>query len=58
MHKAHADRVALAEGIKRAQLHQNMKMERDELLGSSMYGHLGTEAHNTLGELTRFLNTR
>ena len=54
-HKAHAERVALSEGIKKAQIHQTMKMERDALLGASLHGHLRAEAHNRMGELNRFL---
>ena len=54
-HKAHVERLALQEGIKKAQLHQNMRMERDALLGASLHGHLRVEAHNRLGELTRFI---
>jgi len=54
-HKAHVERLALQEGIKKANLHQNMRMERDALLGASLHGHLRAEAHNRLGELTRFL---
>ena len=54
-HKAHAERVALSEGIKKAQIHQTMKMERDALLGASLHGYLRAEAHNRMGELNRFL---
>ena len=54
-HKAHAERVALSEGIKKAQIHQTLKMERDALLGASLHGHLRAEAHNRMGELTRFI---
>ena len=54
-HKAHVERLALQEGIKKANLHQNMRMERDALLGASLHGKLRAEAHNRLGELTRFL---
>ena len=54
-HKAHVERLALQEGIKKANLHQNMRMERDALLGASLHGNLRAEAHNRLGELTRFL---
>ena len=57
-HKAHVERLALQEGIKKAQLHQNIKMERDALLGASLHGHLRAEAHNRLGELTRFLSAK
>ena len=57
-HKAHTERVALAESIKRAELHQNMRMERDALLGASKHGYLGAEAHNRLNELTSFIGTR
>ena len=54
-HKAHAERVALSEGSKKAQIHQTMKMERDALLGASLHGHLRAEAHNRMGGLNRFL---
>ena len=57
-HKQHVERLALQEGIKKATIHNNLRMERDALLGSSMHGYLGAEAHNRLNELTRFLNAR
>ena len=56
--KAHVKRLALMEGIKRAQLHNNMKIERDALLGVSLHGSLRQEAHNRLQELTRFLDAK
>ena len=57
-HKAHVERLSLQEGIKRAQLLQNMKMERDALLGVSLHGHLRAGAHNRLEELTTFLRPK
>ena len=58
MHKAHVERLALQEGIKKANLLQNMKMERDALLGVSLHGHLRAEAHNRLEELKTFLGPK
>ena len=57
-HKAHADRVALAEGIKKAQLHHTMQMERDALLGASIHGYLRQESHNRLQALNQFLKAQ
>ena len=57
-HKQHAERLALQEGIKKAQIHNNLRMERDALLGVSLHGFLRAEAHNRLGELTRFLDSK
>ena len=54
-HKAHADRVALMESIKRATLHQNMRIERDVLLGASLHGALRAESHNRLQALNELL---
>ena len=56
--KAYAERLALAEGIKKAQIHQTMKMERDALLGASMHGYLLQSSHNRLQELTRLLDAK
>ena len=53
--KAHADRVALMESIKRATLHQNMRIERDVLLGASLHGALRAESHNRLEALNELL---
>ena len=56
-HKAHAERLALMEGIKKAQLHHNMRIERDALLGASLHAKgLREEAHNHMLELTRILD--
>ena len=55
MHKAHADRLALAEGINRATLHQNMRIERDVLLWASLQGALRAESHNRLQALNELL---
>ena len=55
-HKAHVERLALMEGIKKAQLHHNMRIERDALLGASLHGGLREEAYNRMQELTRFLD--
>ena len=48
------ERLALQEGIKKANLHQNMRMERDALLGAGLHGELRAEAHNRLEELLQF----
>ena len=50
--------LALQEGIKKATLHNNLRMERDALLGASLHGYLRAESHNRLGELTRFLDAK
>ena len=56
-HKAHVERLALMEGIKKAQLHHNMRIERDALLGASLHAKgLREEAHNHMLELTRILD--
>ena len=56
-HKAHVERLALMEGIKKAQLHHNMRIERDALLGASLHAKgLREEAHNDMLELTRILD--
>ena len=57
-HKQHVERLALQEGIKKAQIHNNLRMERDALLGASLHGYLRAESHNRLGELTRFLDAK
>ena len=57
-HKQHVERLALQEGIKKANLHQTMRMERDALLGVSLHGFLRAESHNRLQELTRFLDAK
>ena len=55
-HNAHTERLALMEGIKRAQLHHNMRIERDALLGASLHGGLREEAYNRMQDLTRNLD--
>ena len=57
-HKQHVERLALQEGIEKAQIHNNLGIERDALLGASLYGFLRAESHNRLGELTRFLDAK
>ena len=58
-HKAHVERLALMEGIKRAQLHHNMRIERDALLGASLHGSgLRPEVYNRMQELTRILDAK
>ena len=59
-HKAHVERLALMEGIKKAQLHHNMRIERDALLGASLHGSgLREEAYyNRMQELTRILDAK
>ena len=56
-HKAHTERLALMESIKRAQLHHNMRIERDALLGASLHGSgIQQEAYNRMQELTRIID--
>ena len=56
-HKAHVERLALMERIKRAQLHHDMRIERDALLGASLHGKgIRQEAYNRMEELTRILD--
>ena len=56
-HKAHVERLALMEGIKRGQLHHNMRIERDALLGASLHGSgIRQEAYNRMQELTRIID--
>ena len=58
-HKAHVERLALMEGIKKAQLHHNMRIERDALLGASLQGSgLREEAYSRMQELTRILDAK
>ena len=58
-HKAHVERLALMESIKKAQLHHNMRIERDALLVGSLHGSgLRQEAYNRMQELTRILDAK
>ena len=54
-HKAHAEALALSDQIRQAELHNNLRMQRDQLLGASVHGRLRPEAHNRLRELMAIL---
>ena len=55
-HKAYAEAMAMNDGIRKAQNTNNLKMERDRLIGASLHGSLGTFAHGRLGSLKNLLN--
>ena len=44
------------DGIRKAQNINNLKLDHDRLLGSSMHGSLGTFANCRLGHLKNLLN--
>lgn len=48
----------MQDGIRKALNINNLKMERDRLIGASMHGSLGTFAHGLPGSLTIILNIR
>ena len=55
-HEAYAEASAMNDGKRMAQNINNLKLEHDRLLGSSMHGSLGTIAHGRLGHLKNLLN--
>ena len=54
-HKAHQVALAMNDRIRLAQVHNQMSIERDHLLGASLHGKLQTHAHNRLAELKTLL---
>ena len=54
-HKAHQEAIAMNERIRLAQVHNQMSIERDHLLGASLHGKLQAHAYNRLQELKTLL---
>ena len=54
-HKAHQEAIAMNDRIRLAQVHNQLPIERDPLLGASLHGNLQTHAHNRLQELKTLL---
>ena len=54
-HKAHQEAIAMNDRIRLAQVHNQLSIERDHLLGASLHGKLQTQAHNRLQELKTLL---
>ena len=54
-HKAHQEAIAMYDRIRLAQVHNQLPIERDHLLGASLHGKLQTHAFNRLKELKTLL---
>ena len=54
-HKANQEAVAMNDQIRLAQIHCQLKIERDHLLGASLHGKLQAQAFNRLQDLNSLL---
>ena len=54
-HKDHQEAIAMNDRIRQAQVHNQMSIERDHLLGASLHGTLQTHALNLLTDLKALL---
>ena len=54
-HKAHQEAIAMNNWIRLAQVHNQLSIERDHLLGAPLHGKLQTHAFSRLQELKTLL---